>query len=245
LNSPYKDSSTVGHQILVIDDEKTLRYFLRLHLQEQGYQVTEASDGKTALKLISKNDFDVALVDLRLTDMHGLDIVRHLRQVAPKTSVIILTAHASLDSAIEALRQGANDYLTKPFDTTELMASVADSIARRSVDFSTPQKSEETVLEVMDLTLNQANRQVSRKGEIVDLTPTEFDILATLMAQPDVALDAITLIKLVRGYEATEADARAIARVHIHRLRHKLEVDPANPQYVMTVAGGRYLVSSQ
>lgn len=235
----------VAHRILVIDDEKTLRYFLRLHLQQQGYQVTEASDGKTALKLISKNDFDVALVDLRLTDMDGLDIIRHLHQVAPKTSVIILTAHASLDSAIEALRQGAQDYLIKPFDTAELMASVADSIARRSVDFTTPDKSKEIILKVKDLKLNQANRQVSRQGEEINLTPTEFEILATLMAQPDVALDAVTLIKLVRGYEATEPDARAIARVHIHRLRHKLELDPANPQRVITVSGGRYLVSSK
>jgi DNA-binding response OmpR family regulator len=229
----------------VIDDEETLRYFLRLHLQEQGYQVTEAADGKTALNLIDKNSFDVALVDLRLTDMNGLDIVRHLRQVAPRTSAIILTAHATLDSAIEALRQGAFDYLTKPFDTTELLASVADGIARQSAQPPEPQPSKEPILEIKNLKLNRANRQVSRDGEIINLTPTEFDILATLMAQPDVALDSITLIKQVRGYEATEPDARAIARVHVHRLRHKLEPDPTNPQYVMTVAGGRYLVSSQ
>ena len=95
-----------------------------------------------------------------------------------------------------------------------------------------------------DLTLNQANRQVSRDGEPISLTPTEYDILATLMAQPDTALDSVTLIKQVRGYEASETDARAIARVHVHRLRHKLEPDPANPRYVVTVAGGRYLMSS-
>ena len=91
--------------ILVVDDEQTLRHFLHLHLQEQGYQVSEAADGQTALDLIGQNNFDVALVDLRLTDMDGLDIVRHLRQVSPKTSVIILTAYASLNSAIESLRQ--------------------------------------------------------------------------------------------------------------------------------------------
>ncbi len=233
------------HQILVVDDEKTLRHFLRLHLEEQGYQVSEAADGKTALKLIDNNSFDVALVDLRLTDMNGLDVVRHLRRVAPTTSVIILTAYATLDSAIEALRQDAHDYLTKPFDTTELLASVADSIARQSVEPPESELNKETSLEVKDLKLNRANRQVTRNGEIIDLTPTEFDILATLMAQPDVALDSITLIKRVRGYKATEADARAIARVHVHRLRHKIEPDPANPRYVMTVAGGRYLVSSK
>lgn len=232
-------------RILVIDDEKTLRHFLRLHLQEQGYHVTEAASGKTALSLINNNRFDVALVDLRLTDMDGLDIVRRLRQVSPKTSVIILTGYASLDSAVEALRQGAHDYLTKPFDTRELLASVADGIARQSAEPPALQQNQADVLSVKDLTLNRANRQVRRDNELINLTPTEFDILATLMAQPDVALDAITLIKQVRGYEATEMDARAIARVHVHRLRHKLEPDPANPRYVVTVAGGRYLISSR
>ena len=234
----------VDARILVIDDEETLRHFLRLHLLDQGYQVTEAADGKTALSLIDQFDFDVALVDLRLTDMDGLDIVRHLRQASPDTSVIILTAYASLDSAVEALRQGAHDYLTKPFDTAELLASVADGIARQSAEPPSPPSDKEIILTVKDLTLNQANRQVSRDGEPINLTPTEYDILATLMAQSDTALDSVTLIKQVRGYEATETDARAIARVHVHRLRHKLEPDPANPRYVVTVAGGRYLISS-
>ena len=112
------------HHILVVDDENTLRHFLRLTLQDQGYQVTDAADGQTALRLINTNTFDVALIDLRLTDMDGLDIVRKLRQVAPQTSVIILTAYASLDSSIEALRQGAHDYLIKPFETAEDMQTI-------------------------------------------------------------------------------------------------------------------------
>lgn len=233
------------HQVLVVDDERTLRHFLRLHLQDQGYQVTEAANGKTALKLIEVQSFNVALVDLHLTDMNGLEIVRRLRQVAPKTGIIILTAYGTLNSAIEALRQGAHDYLTKPFDTAELLASVADAIASHSVPPPKPTEPQQTILEIKDLKLNWARREVSRGGELISLTPTEFDILATLMAQPDIAMDATTLVKHVRGYEATEADARAIARVHIHRLRHKLESDPSAPQYVTTVAGGRYLVSTR
>jgi DNA-binding response OmpR family regulator len=229
----------------VVDDEKTLRHFLRLNLREQGYHVTEAADGQTALKLIDHNSFDVALIDLHLTDMDGLDIMRYLRRVAPQTSVIILTGYATVDSAVEALRQGAHDYLTKPCATSELLASVADGIARRSAAPLTTQKAQSQILEIKDLTLNQATRQVSRNGRPINLTPTEFDILATLMSRPDTAIDSITLIKQVRGYEATEADARAIARVHIHRLRHKIEMDPANPQYITTIAGGRYLFASQ
>lgn len=230
-------------RVLVVDDEKTLRHFLRLNLQDQGYEVVEAADGQTALNFIEQQHFDVALVDLRLTDMDGLVIVRRLRQTSPTTSVIILTAYATLDSAVEALRQGAHDYLTKPFNTSELLASVADGLARQSAD-PLPPVATEAVLEIKDLRLNPYNRQVTRRGEVINLTPTEFDILATLMAQPNVAIDSITLVKHVRGYEATEADARAIARVHIHRLRHKLETDPTAPHYVTTIAGGRYLIST-
>jgi DNA-binding response OmpR family regulator len=171
--------------------------------------------------------------------------MRHLRQTAPQTSVIILTGYATVDSAIQALRQGAHDYLTKPFETEELLASVADGVARQMAQPSPTQQNQPEILEIKELRLNRASRQVSRGGAIINLTPTEFDILDTLMDQPDTAIDSITLIKRVRGYEATEADARAIARVHIHRLRHKLEVDPSNPQYVTTVAGGRYLLSSR
>jgi DNA-binding response OmpR family regulator len=232
------------HQVLIVDDEKTLRHFLRLTLQERGYDVTEAADGQTALTLIEQHHFDVALVDLRLTDMSGLEIVRRLRQLAPTTSVIILTAYATLDSAIEALRHGAHDYLTKPFNTSELMTSMADGLAHQSAEALPLLRNNDSILEVKDIKLNLGSRQVSRSEEFIDLTPTEFDILATLMARPNVALDSITLIKHVRGYEASEADARAIARVHIHRLRHKLEIDPTNPHYVTTIAGGRYLIST-
>lgn len=229
-------------RILVVDDEDTFRHFLKLNLQEQGYQVTDAADGQTALQLIRQQQFEAALIDLRLADLDGLEIVRQLRQIAPQTSVIILTGFATLDSAIEALRQGAHDYLTKPFDTAELLARVADAIAKPSVQPSA-MPPQESVLQIKDLKLNLANRQVTRNNEIINLTQTEFDILALLMAHPNVAMDSISLVKQVRGYEATEADARAIARVHIHRLRHKLELNPANPRYITTIPGGRYLLN--
>ena len=236
------------HQILVVDDEKTFRHFLSLNLKVHGYAVTEAEDGQSAIRLIDERTFDVALVDLRLTDMSGLDVTRHLRTVAPQTSVIILTGYASVDSVIEALRQGAHDYVTKPFNTAELLASVADGIARQAATETVrvdQRPSQNDILQVKDLILNLANRQVTRQEAPINLTPTEFDILATLMANPDIAIDAVSLIKEVRGYEATETDARAIARVHVHRLRHKLELDPAHPQYVSTVAGGRYLIKKK
>ena len=236
------------YQVLVVDDERTFRYFLSLHLKDAGYEVTEAERGQVAIHFIDSKRFDVALIDLRLPDIGGLEVLRHLRQVSPQTRVIILTGYATLDSAIEALRQGAHDYLTKPFNTSELLTRLADSIAQQNASQTLPLPQPlgaDITLKIKDLTLNMASRQIDRDGEFISLTPTEFDILFTLMLHPDTAIDAITLIKAVRGYEATEADARAIARVHVHRLRHKLEVDPANPQYVTTVAGGRYLINSR
>lgn len=231
------------YKILVVDDEDTFRHFLKLNLQQQGYQITDSADGQTALKIIRQQIFDMALIDLRLADLDGLEIVRQLRQLTPQTSVIILTGYATLDSAIEALRQGAHDYLTKPFETEELLARVADALAKQSVQTAGPSSLQESTLQIKDITLNQASRLVTRRGEIIPLTQTEFDILATLMAHPNVALDSKTLVKQARGYEATEAEARAIARVHVHRLRHKLEIDPAHPQYITTIPGGRYLIN--
>lgn len=232
------------HKILIVEDEHTFRYFLRLRLQENDYQVSEAADGQEAMNLITQEHFDVALVDLRLADdMDGLEIMRQLRQNEPQTSVIILTGNATVNSAIEALRQGAHDYLIKPCDTAELLTSVADAIAQKSAESTSLNDGPEITM-IRDLKINKASRQVTRAGEVINLTPTEFDILSTLMDQPDTAINSIALVKIVRGYEATEADARAIARVHIHRLRHKIEVDPANPQYITTVAGGRYLLRS-
>ncbi len=233
------------YHILVVDDERTFRYFLVRHLEAEGYIVTEAADGQSAIDLINQTHFDVAIVDLRLTDMNGLDVVRHSRKKSPQTSVIISTGYATFDSAIEALRQGAHDYITKPINTAELLASVADGISRQdSSQLENTHPVSDQTLKIRNLTLNPANRQVNRDEEIINLTPTEFDILLVLMKRPDTAIDSINLIKQVRGYEATEADARAIARVHVHRLRHKLEIDPSNPQYVLTIAGGRYLISS-
>jgi two-component system response regulator MtrA len=235
----------VTHRILIVDDEVTLRYFLRLNLEHHGYQVTEAADGKTALKLIEHNSFHVALIDLQLTDMNGLDIMRYLRKSAPTTSVIILTGYATVNSAIEALRHGAHDYLTKPYKTEELLSSVADGIARQSAALPQRQDNPADVLTVGELSLNPAARQVMRGDQVINLTPTEFDILEVLMSRRNTAVDAIALVKAVRGYEANEADARAIARVHIHRLRHKVEIEPSNPEYILTVAGGRYLIGDE
>ncbi len=227
--------------ILIVDDEDTLRYFLKRVLEDEGYQVSEAANGQSALDLLARETFDLALVDLRMAGVDGLEVMRHFRQQSPETQIIILTAYASVPSAVEALRHGAHDYLTKPFDTGELLVSVADGLARRSAQAPSLTRPPRERLSYGDLTLDYAMHQVTRQGQVLDLTPTEFDLLACLMESPNTALDAVTVLRQIRGYEATESEARAIVRVHVHRLRQKLEPDATNPCYVVTVVGGRYM----
>jgi DNA-binding response OmpR family regulator len=234
----------VTAHILIVDDEDTLRHFLKLTLQEEGYQVSDAADGKTALDLLARESFDLALVDLRMAGVDGLEVMRQFRQRSPQTQIIILTAYASVPSAVEALRHGAHDYLTKPFETSDLLASVADGLARRDVKLPPPARAPKTQLTLGDVTLDYGLHQVTYRGQMLDLTPTEFDLLACLMESPNVALDSVAVLKRIRGYETTESEARAIVRVHVHRLRQKLEPDPSNPRYVVTVAGGRYAFAS-
>jgi DNA-binding response OmpR family regulator len=231
----------VSAHILIVDDENTLRYFLKRTLEDEGYQVSEAADGQMALDLLEHETFDLALLDLRMAGIDGLEVMRQLGQKSPDTQIIIVTAYASVPSAVEALRYGAHDYLTKPVNTEELLASVADGLARRSAQLPSFSRLVRTRMIYGDLSLDYDLHQVIRQGQVLDLTPTEFDLLACLMESPNVALDSVTILRQIRGYEATEGEARAIVRVHIHRLRQKLEPDPTLPCYVVTVAGGRYV----
>ncbi|GAB4533596.1 MAG: MtrAB system response regulator MtrA [Anaerolineae bacterium] len=227
--------------ILIVDDEDTLRYFLGRTLRDEGYRVSEAASGQAALDLLGRETFDLVLVDLRMAGVDGLEVMRQFRQRSPETQIIIVTAYASVPSAVEALRHGAHDYLTKPVNTEELLASVADGLARRGAQAPSLSRPGRTHLTYGDLTLDYNLHQVTRQGQVLDLTPTEFDLLACLMESPGVALDSVTVLRQIRGYEATESEARAIVRVHVHRLRQKLEPDPSTPRYVVTVAGGRYV----
>lgn len=231
----------MADHILIVDDENTLRHFLKLTLLDEGYQVSDVANGEAALDLLERETFDLALVDLRMAGVDGLEVMRLFRQRSPETQIIILTAYASVPSAVEALRHGAHDYLTKPFETSELLASVADGLARRRVPDDLSARPNRDQVTYGDLSLDYGLHQVTRAGRVLDLTPTEFDLLACLMESPNTALDAVTVLKQIRGYEATESEARAIVRVHVHRLRQKLESDPSDPHYISTVPGGRYV----
>jgi DNA-binding response OmpR family regulator len=233
----------VKPRILIVDDEDTIRYFLRLELEDQDYEVWEVPTGEKAMKLLATHNFDVALLDLKLPgQINGLDIMHHLRENAPQTSVIIITAHATLNSAIDALRQGAQDYVLKPFNTKELLASIADGVAHQGGQLN-PNIPDQEILQLESLCLNLKNYQATLNDIPLKLTPTELDLLVCFMKSPNLAIDSVTLLKTIRGYETSEAEARSIIRVHVHRLRQKLEQAAPDYKLIKTVAGGRYLLS--
>lgn len=241
----FGEKYTVKSRILIVDDEDTIRYFLRLELEDKGYEVWDVETGEKALKLIQTHNFDAALLDLNLpTEIGGLDIMHRLRETAPETSVIIITAHATVSSAIDALRQGAHDYVTKPFTTPDLLASIADGVARKGNSQNLVQAEQKT-LEAGPLRLDLKRWQAFLNNKPLKLTPTELDLLVCFLKSPDIALDSVTLLKTIRGYELSEIEARSIIRVHIHRLRQKLDSVDAAADPILTVPGGRYLLKTE
>lgn len=232
-------------RVLIVDDEETIRYFLKLELEERDYEVWEAGTGAKALSLINTHNFDLALLDLKLPDLDGTTLMQSVREKAPQTSIIIITAHGSLDSSIKALRHGAHDYVLKPFNTDDLVASVADGIARKG-SLHEPFSGEAERLVSDPIRIDLKSWQAFLNDKPLKLTPTELDLLICFVRSPNTALDSVTLLKTIRGYELSEAEARSIVRVHIHRLRQKLEHDDGcqEQELIVTVAGGRYLLKS-
>jgi len=231
-------------RILIVDDEDTIRYFLKLELEQQNYEVWDVADGEKALKLLETHTFDVALLDLRLPGIGGQKIMHYLTEHAPQTNIIIITAYATLDSAIDAVKHGAHDYILKPFNTEEVLASIADGIANRDRQITLLDQGAQELI-AGPLKLDIKRRQVTLNDTPLKLTPTEFDLLLCFMKAPNTALDSVTLLRTIRGYQLSEVEARGIVRVHIHRLRSKLETVSPKSTLIATVQGGRYLLATE
>lgn len=228
-------------RILIVDDEDTIRYFLKLELEQQNYEVWNVATGEAALTLLKTHTFDVALLDLHLPGMGGQEIMHYLAEHSPQTSVIIITAYATLNSAIDAVKHGAYDYILKPFNTEEVLAAVADGIANKGRQSPRSRRDFQALI-VGPLRLDPKQRQIYLNATPLKLTPTEFDLLRCFMKAPNTALDSVTLLKTIRGYQLSETEARGIVRVHIHRLRRKLEIASPQSTLITTVQGGRYLL---
>jgi DNA-binding response OmpR family regulator len=223
--------------ILVVDDEEGVVSLLEAYLRHQGFRVLSAANGRQALHLARQEHPDLIVLDIMMPEMDGLEFLRAHRQQAD-TPVILLTARVEDDEKVVGLELGADDYLTKPFRPRELVARIR-AVLRR-VGRSVPRRA---VLRAGDLELDRERHRLAVGGDAVDLTPSEFEILAALMASPGRVFSRLELLDHIQGigYEGYE---RTID-VHVKNLRAKIEPDARRPRYVETVYGVGYRLAEE
>ena len=219
-------------QILIVDDEERLRALVRAYMEQEGFAVLTAGNGVEALRIARQAKPDLIILDVMMPEMDGWEFLRRLRQERA-TPVIMLTARVEDTDSILGLELGADDYVTKPFSPRVLTARVR-AVLRRSGQ-STPHGE---TLRAADIVLDRASHLVEVGNESVDLTPSEFDLLAALMSAPGRVYSRADLLEQVQGtlYDGYE---RTID-VHVRNLRQKIESDPRKPRYIETVYGVGY-----
>ena len=218
--------------IMVVDDEKRLVSLVKNYLVQEGYRVFSANNGKEALPIANQEKPDLIILDIMMPEMDGYAFMREHRKEFD-TPIIMLTARVDDDERVIGLELGADDYITKPFRPRELVARVR-AVLRR-VGKTEPKG---VVLQVSDISLDRDIREVTVAGNSVDLTPSEFDLLAALMTSPGRVYSRLDLLDVIQGvrYEGYE---RTID-THIKNLRAKIEPDPRSPCYIETVYGVGY-----
>ena len=222
--------------ILIVDDEVKLREMIRVYLTQEGFRIVEASNGRDALFVARHEKPDLIILDLMMPEMSGLDFMRaYAKEI--NAPVIMLTAKVDDHDKIVGLELGADDYVTKPFNVRELIARVR-AVLRRA------QKTiEHEVLRVADIMLNRTTVTVTVAGNLVELTKSEFELLAAFMSSPGQVFSRLDLLEHTSG-DAFEGYERTID-VHIRNLRAKIEPDPKHPIYVETVYGMGYRFAAQ
>lgn len=226
---------------LVVDDEAGVRLFLEETLRRAGHQVVTAESGEAALELLRDNAFDLAIVDLQLgTRLDGLRVLEGIRWRWPHMAVIIITAHGSMESAVAAIREGVDGYLLKPVEPREVLDAVREALRRREAT-AAPQETPVNLRQHGPITIDMDKHQVTVNGQIVELTPAEFGLLSHLVENAHRVVPPKELIRATQGYEADyQLEAREIIKWYIHRLRAKIEPDPARPRYILNVRGVGY-----
>lgn len=231
-------------ETLVVDDEAGIRFFIKQTLERVGYDVTTASSGEEALEILRDRSFDLVMLDLKLGgSADGLRVLEAVRWRWPEAVVVILTAHGSLDSAMTAIEEGVDRYLLKPLTPEELREAVQEVLAEAEARKARPPEPEEEhmVYQHGPFEVDIDKHQATREGEILDLTPSEFDLLVHLIKNAESVIEPPTLVKVVRDYDPSNLrEARNIIKWYIHQLRQKIEPDPSHPQYVVNVRGVGY-----
>lgn len=214
-------------RILVVDDEPQIRRVLRTALTAQGYEVHDAKTGEEALGSLRDQRFDLILLDVNMPGMGGLEACREIRNTS-EVAIIMLTVRNSEQDKVAALDAGADDYITKPFGTPELLARIRAALRRLPV----LQGGEGETLSFDGVKVNMATRRVTADGKEARLTPKEFDLLQYLIASPNVTIPHAKLLQAVWGPDY--GNQVEYLRVFINQLRKKIEIDPSNPRHLVT-----------
>ena len=224
-------------KILIVDDERVLVKGIKFNLEHEGYQVQDAYDGEEAVELAREGGFDLIILDLMMPKIDGLQACMRIREFS-NVPIIMLTARSEDTDKIIGFECGADDYITKPFNILELKARVRALLRRAGM--AAQQKGGGGKLTMGHITLDADARAAWKDGQSVELTAKEFDLMELLLRNPGRVYSRENLLNVVWGYEYA-GDYRTVD-VHIRRLREKLELDPANPQYILTKWGvGYYL----
>jgi DNA-binding response OmpR family regulator len=259
------------NRILVIDDEPNLLRTLSLILQRSGYEVTSASTAEEARNAIKECDYNLIFLDLKMPDINGLDLLPEIREENPDAPVLILTAHATLESAIEAVRKGARDYLLKPYDPEQIIERVGEllneqkhPLRRKEIvlgikgllselsqlegfeektvtsTISQPGLDPDRYLQRGHISLDLHTRQTYISGRYIQLSPTAFEYLSTLLKYSPDVVECEKLVRETQGIEVSSIEAKEIARWRIHELRKAIEPDPRRPRFIITARGIGY-----
>ncbi len=226
-------------KVLIAEDEDTIREFIVINLRRAGYNVVEANNGEAALKKYEEEgDVDIALLDIMMPQLDGLSVCKQLRAKSGTIGIIMLTAKTQEIDKVSGLMLGADDYITKPFSPSELVARV-DSLYRRVAlsEMRTENNFQEEIVSSV-FTLNLRNRTLLKKETLIELTQVEFQIMEYFFSNPGVALDRMEILRHVWGESYFGEDK--IVDVNIRRLRMKIEDEPSNPKYIVTVWGLGY-----
>lgn len=226
-------SKTKGHVILVVDDEKRMVRFIRLNLEQDGFQVVSAYNGSEALDQVRTTLPNLVLLDVMMPDIDGFEVLKKIRE-ASSVPVIMLTAKGEEDDRVRGLELGADDYVTKPFSPRELVSRVK-AVLRRTESYG----DSKNIIEVDDwLKLDFNRREIWVGGELVQLRPTEYRLLYHLVQNAGWVVTHDQLLTKVWGYEYQ--DEPHYVRLYINYLRKKIEKDPSNPVYILTERGVGY-----
>ena len=224
-------------KILVVDDEASIVTMLAYNLKKEGYDVVTAEDGEVALEKFESENPDLLLLDIMMPKMDGYEVCRKIREKS-NVPIIMLTARADEVDKVIGLELGADDYVTKPFGTRELMARVKAHLRRNNVQQEEPEESSANSAKFGDLVIDFDRYEVYKRGEAIYLTVREFELLKFLATQKNQIFSREVLLEKVWGYEYF-GDVRAVD-VTIRRLREKVEDDPGKPRYIITKRGFGY-----